>query len=147
MVSNQSHLEAIMDPTVGEPGLQPKKIIKIDLARQKVEAWLGSHCVHRFNCLSGDKEHPTDPGTFTIFRKHHPYTSQSYGTRMDYAMFFTLDGKALHQYHGSTPLPVLRVLRKLVGRRYGSYGCVRLDEDHAKALYEWAPIGTTVHVF
>jgi len=124
-----------------------RKIIKIDLKQQIVETWLGDKPVHRFDCLSGDKEHPTDPGTFTIFRKHHPYRSQAYGTQMDYAMFFTYDGKALHQYHGSTPLAILRVLRRLIGRRYGSRGCVRLREDDAKALFEWAPIGTIVHVF
>lgn len=96
--------------------------------------------------MSGDGDHPTDRGVFKIFRKNHPYRSRTYDVRMDYAMFFTTDGKALHQYHGPLPLSVLRVARKSVTDRVGSHGCVRLTEEDAKALYQWAPVGTTVQV-
>lgn len=44
---------------------------------------------------------PSNPkGSFTIVRKHHPYTSKKYKVPMDYAMFFTKTGEALHQNHG-----------------------------------------------
>jgi lipoprotein-anchoring transpeptidase ErfK/SrfK len=83
---------------------------------------------------------------FRIFRKNHPYRSRTYNTQMDYAMFFTNDGKALHQYHGVMPLSIVRVARGNVSDWFGSHGCVRLSESDAKALYGWTPLGTTVIV-
>ncbi|HHL4083217.1 L,D-transpeptidase [Burkholderia sp. A2] len=50
--------------------------------------------------MTGDSEHPTDRGAFRIMRKYPTYRSRAYNVQMDYAMFFTGDGKALHQYHG-----------------------------------------------
>jgi lipoprotein-anchoring transpeptidase ErfK/SrfK len=66
---------------------------------------------------------------------------------MNYAMFFTTDGKALHQYHGAVPLNVVRTFRGKVSEWFGSHGCVRLSEADARALFEWAPLGTAVEVF
>jgi lipoprotein-anchoring transpeptidase ErfK/SrfK len=66
---------------------------------------------------------------------------------MNYAMFFTTDGKALHQYHGAVPQNVVRTFRGKVSEWFGSHGCVRLSESDARALFEWAPLGTAVEVF
>ena len=132
------------------PKKSPNKVsktIKVNLSLQTVEALEGDKRAMSFECVSGDKEHPTDRGTFKIFRKHHPYRSRSYNVQMDYAMFFTSDGKAFHQYHGPMPLSVVRAARGTLSEWFGSHGCVRLTEANAKALYEWAPIGTLVHVF
>jgi hypothetical protein len=65
---------------------------------------------------------------------------------MDYAMFFTEDGKALHQYHGPVPLEVVRAMKQGVSEWFGSHGCVRLEEEAARTLYEWAPLGTQVTI-
>ncbi len=124
---------------------QPKKIIKVSLTQQIVETYEGSKKVARFECVTGDKDHPTDRGAFKILRKVHPYRSRSYDVQMNYAMFFTTDGKALHQYHGPFPLSTVRKARD-VSEWFGSHGCVRLAEDDAKALYQWAAVGTTVIV-
>jgi lipoprotein-anchoring transpeptidase ErfK/SrfK len=126
--------------------LDSAKLIKVDLAMQIVEAYDGIERIHRFECVSGDEYHPTDKGQFTVMRKHHPYRSHAYDVQMNYAMFFTLDGKALHQYHGPA-FNLLRTLKTDVSDWFGSHGCVRLQEEDAKALYEWAPVGTPVHVF
>jgi lipoprotein-anchoring transpeptidase ErfK/SrfK len=123
-----------------------KKCIKVDLIQQIVEAFDGSERIHRFDCVSGDEAHPTDKGTFTIMRKVHPYTSHTYRVPMNYAMFFTLDGKALHQYHGPG-FEIVRSLKMDVTGWFGSHGCVRLQEEDAKTLYEWAAVGTSVDVF
>lgn len=126
---------------------QPKpKTIKVNLAQQIVEAYEGTERIFRFECVTGDKDHPTDRGTFRILRKHHPYRSRTYNVQMDYAMFFTHDGKALHQYHGVVPLSIVRTARSSVSEWFGSHGCVRLAEADAKALYGWAAVGTTVMV-
>jgi len=123
-----------------------QKRIRVLLSEQAVEAFEGNTRVHRFECVTGDNGHPTGRGTFKIFRKNHPYRSRSYDVQMDYAMFFTQDGKALHQYHGLIPLSVVRTARQNVSDWFGSHGCVRLTEPDARALYEWAPVGTVVQV-
>jgi lipoprotein-anchoring transpeptidase ErfK/SrfK len=128
------------------PAKKLVKTIKIDLAQQMVEAYLGAERVLKFECVSGDKDHPTDRGIFKIMRKKHPYRSRAYDVQMDYAMFFTVDGKALHQYHGIVPLRVVRTVRSGISEWFGSHGCVRLTHADAKTLYEWAPVGTTVKV-
>ncbi len=122
------------------------KTIKVSLNQQTVEAFEGNTRVFKFDCVTGDKDHPTDPGSFKILSKHHPYRSHKYDVQMNYAMFFTNDGKALHQYHGPMPLSIVRSARENISDWFGSHGCVRLVENDAKALYAWAPVGTVVKV-
>jgi lipoprotein-anchoring transpeptidase ErfK/SrfK len=122
------------------------KVIKVSLSQQIVEAYDGPQRVFVFKCVSGDREHPTDIGQFTIWDKRHPWISGTYHVQMNYALFFTRDGKALHQYHGQVPLGLLRVARHWISRWFGSHGCVRLSEVDAKALWDWTPFGTPVHV-
>ena len=123
------------------------KVIKVDLMAQLVDAYDGGERIHRFECVSGDKAHPTDRGKFKIQRKYETYRSHTYNVQMNYAMFFTADGKALHQYHGAVPLTVVRTFRNRVTEWFGSHGCVRLCEEGARALFDWTPLGTVVEVF
>ncbi len=120
--------------------------IKVSLAQQIVGVYEGSTRVFRFDCVTGDSEHPTERGVFKVLRKAHPYRSHTYNVQMDFALFFTHDGKALHQYHGIVPLGVVRTARGSVGDWFGSHGCIRLSEADARALYGWAAVGTTVQV-
>lgn len=120
------------------------KIIKVNLARQIVEAYENNELVFRFECVTGDKDHPTDRGTFRILRKQHPYRSHAYNVQMNYAMFFTHDGKAFHQYHSVVPLSIVHMARSSVSDWFGSHGCVRLTEAAAKALYRWVVVKTIV---
>ena len=122
------------------------KVIKVNLSLQIVEAFEDSTKVFRFDCVTGDKEHPTDRGHFRVFRKpYYLYRSQTYNVQMNYPLFFTPDGKALHEHHGPIPIWAQRSARN-VSDLIGSHGCVRLAEKDAKAIYEWASIGTAVHV-
>jgi lipoprotein-anchoring transpeptidase ErfK/SrfK len=118
----------------------------VNLSLQTVEAYEGSARRFKFECVTGDQDHPTDKGVFKIIRKSHPYRSHTYNVQMNYALFFTSDGKALHQYHGLIPLSLVRSARSNVSDWFGSHGCVRLTENDAAALYNWAAVGTTVHV-
>jgi lipoprotein-anchoring transpeptidase ErfK/SrfK len=62
---------------------------------------------------------------------------------MPYTMFFTKDGKAIH----GTQMATLRsYLHKYLTESVGSEGCVGLTDDNAKALFDWAPVGTPVIV-
>lgn len=121
------------------------KLILIDLNSQTVSAYENGKLFHRCECVSGDSDHPTPKGKFAILRKHHPYTSKKYKVPMNYAMFFTTTGEALHQYHGPAPWWLLRTARDFTSA-VGSHGCVRLQESDAKTLYYWATTRTTVEV-
>lgn len=122
-----------------------KKTIKVHLAQQILEAYEGDQRIFRFECVTGDKNHPTERGIFVIRDRHENYTSKSYEVPMDFAMFFTPDGKAIHKYHGFMPLPLLRTA-KAVSDQIGSHGCVRLSDADARALFKWTPRLTEVHV-
>lgn len=135
-----------MTVPVNQPQPKVVKTIKVSLMQQTVEAYEDSTRIFRFECVTGDRDHPTDRGVFKIMRKNQLYRSHTYDVPMNYAMFFTLDGKALHQYHGVVPLSVVRSVRGGVSDWFGSHGCVRLAASDAKALYGWTPVGTTVRV-
>src|SRR4051812_45074959 len=98
-----------------------EKVIKVKLSEQIVEAYEGNLRVFQFKCVSGDRAHPTDIGEFTVWDKRHPWVSHAYHVPMNYALFFTRDGKALHQYHGPVPLGVLRAARHWLSRWFGSH--------------------------
>lgn len=119
------------------------KRIEINLHRQVLLAFNDTAQVFVFDCVSGDNMHPTPPGHWRVHRKHRFYVSRSYHVRMDYAMFFTHTGEAIHQSHLVGPLSYLRYL----GVNFvGSHGCVRLAEEDAAALFAWTPMGTPVWV-
>ncbi|MFZ5890030.1 MAG: L,D-transpeptidase [Myxococcota bacterium] len=139
-------VQAFMQIQVLAQGVDNKKRIVVDLQTQTLEAREGNVVIFKFICVTGDASHPTDPGVFHIFRKRKVHRSSKYNAQMNYAMFFTTDGKAIHQYHGVMPLSVVRTLKSGVTDWLGSHGCVRLTEEDAKALFEWAPMSTTVEV-
>ncbi|NTV72851.1 MAG: L,D-transpeptidase [Holophaga sp.] len=119
------------------------KEILIDLEAQNLSAYDKKKLVYEFDVVTGDKDHPTSPGRFKIYRKENPYRSKKYNAQMDYAMFFD-GGNAIHQYHG--PFGLVSLGRG-VSDWFGSHGCVRLAEENARTLYQWAPKGTAVEVF
>lgn len=123
------------------------KRIVVSLEKQWLDALEDGRRVFGFPCVSGDGAHPTDKGTFRVSRKAHPYRSRAYDVDMNYAMFFTADGKAIHQYHGFAGLTAVRFLRHNAGDWFGSHGCVRLEEANARALFNWTPSGTQIHVY
>ena len=117
--------------------------IEVFLGRQVLIAYEGAKKVFEFDCATGDRKHPTGTGTFKIIRKHRTYTSMKYKVPMDYAMFFTTDGKAIHKSQMVGPISYL----KYAGLNYfGSHGCVRLADSDARALFDWAPMDTPVVV-
>jgi len=122
----------------------PNKILKVILSKQVIEAYNGNKLVFVFDCVTGDSNNPTGKGTFHILRKHKKYYSHKYNVQMDYAMFFTVDGKAIHQYHGWTPFSLIRIAKTNVSSWFGSHGCVRLEERDAKTIFEWTPLSTKI---
>jgi lipoprotein-anchoring transpeptidase ErfK/SrfK len=119
------------------------KRIEVDLTRQVLTAYEAGRKCLEFDCATGDRSHPTTPGAYHILRKHRDYTSIKYRVPMDFAMFFSADGKAIHKSHMVGTVSYL----KYAGLDYfGSHGCVRLAGEDAEALFDWAPVGTPVDV-
>ena len=119
------------------------KTIKVFLSRQILIAYDGTKESFKFDCATGDKSHPTTPGLFPIFKKDRKHFSHKYKVQMDYAMFFTQDGKAIHMSHLVGPVSLLKSLGM---NSFGSHGCVRLSEADAAALFDWTPLHTVVAV-
>lgn len=123
---------------------QHAKLIEVDLSNQSMRALEGGQVAFAFDCVTGAKDHPTEPGHFRIISKSDKHVSRTYGVPMHWALFFTTDGKAFHQYHGLLPLGTVRMFKEQVTDYVGSHGCVRLTEENAKALFHWADQRTHV---
>ncbi len=125
------------------------KEIFVDLARQILYAFDGEEVFRQYDCVSGDNAHATTVGRHRISRKHRIYRSRQYDAQMNYAMFFHR-GEAIHEAQAVQLMSYARVgLRGLgLGENdpFGSHGCVRLDSRAARELFDWAPMGTSVHV-
>lgn len=121
------------------------KQIIVDLDDQNLYAYDGGKLIYEYSCTSGDSGHPTAvwPSLHSISRKHEKYRSRTYDAQMDYAMFFTNDGKAIHQ---SSAVTVTSILKDWGFSGIGSHGCVRLSESNAKELFKWAPMNTPVFI-
>ena len=121
----------------------PKKEIQVHIEQQVLVALENGEEVYNFDIVTGRDGKETTAGRYKIFRKHEKYTSKTYGSEMPYTMFFTKDGKAIH----GTQMATLRsYLHSYLTESVGSQGCVGLTDDNAKALFDWASMGTTVVV-
>ncbi|WP_404979011.1 L,D-transpeptidase [Bosea sp. BE125] len=121
------------------------KRIEVNLMAQRLRALDSNKLIFEFDCISGDSAHPTNKGIFHVMWKHKDHVSKSYGVKMHYALFFTQDGKAIHQYH-MPGFDMTRILKQKASDWFGSHGCVRLKEPDAKKLFDWAPVRTLVSV-
>ena len=120
-----------------------KKEIHVFIDQQVLVAIENGEEIYSFDIVTGRDGKETTAGTYPIFRKHKKYTSKTYGSEMPYTMFFTADGKAIH----GTQMATLRsYLHTYLTDSVGSQGCIGLTDDNAKALFDWAPIGTPVVV-
>jgi hypothetical protein len=78
----------------------------------------------------GDDERPTPRGLFSVQWKANPYTSREFLVQMPYAVFFAAGGIAFHEGSPDTY----------------SAGCVKLDEEDAKAFFDFLQVGDGVQV-
>jgi lipoprotein-anchoring transpeptidase ErfK/SrfK len=143
-IASSQLTSALAEPTAMSKRKNHAKQIVVDLDSQTLQTFEGGTRVLSFECVTGSKDHPTEPGQYRILRKSPNHVSHAYNVPMHWAMFFTTDGKAFHQYHGMVPLSVVRGFKEHVTDHLGSHGCVRLTEANAKTLYDWADYKTSV---
>jgi hypothetical protein len=121
-----------------------KKRIEINLAKQELSYFLGKVRLEKFLASSGTSAHPTPKGTFFVGNKSLKAWS-SYGLWMPYWLGLKGQNFGLHE------LPYwpngYREGEKDLGHP-ASHGCVRVGRNgEAKALYEFAEIGTPVVIY
>ena len=113
------------------------KRIEIDISDQHLTAWQGDVPVFETTVSTGKPGYRTLPGVFHVYRKYEQtrmrgvdYDTPDVPWTMYYSGGFAIHGAYWHNNFG-TPV---------------SHGCVNLRVPEAKALYEWAPMGTEVVV-
>jgi lipoprotein-anchoring transpeptidase ErfK/SrfK len=120
-------------PTVGTPA----RHIEVSLAGQQLIAFEGPTPVRAFDVATGDFEHPTPVGHFTIQEK-----------------FDRIDLIGRDYYYHDVPY-VMRLIRPFYihaapwREEFGlatSRGCVTLATADAGWLYTWAEVGTPVNI-
>lgn len=111
--------------------------IDIDLSEQRTYAYEGSELVNSFIVSTGTWQYPTVTGTYRIYVKYRAADMSGPGyylPSVPYVMYF-YKGYGLHgtYWHNNFGTPM-------------SHGCVNLRTEDAGWLFEWADVGTVVHV-
>ncbi|MGC9398570.1 MAG: L,D-transpeptidase family protein [Anaerolineae bacterium] len=127
--------------------LVPGKRIEISLPEQMLRAYEDDELRFEFRASSGMSTTPTIAGQFQVLMKEPNAYAQRWDLQMPYFMGIYKEGPNF--YNGIHALPILASGRRLSAAVLGwpaSYGCIILDVDDARALFEWAPIGTLVRI-
>ena len=125
------------------PNSSPAQSISVDLSDQRLVAYENGRPVRSFLVATGLKKYPTPLGNFSVLAKpfkvlykkiYGPGNPDNYDFGMvPYNLRIINSGVYIHY----------APWRKKFGVR-GSHGCVNVDLENAKWIYEWAGIGTPV---
>jgi lipoprotein-anchoring transpeptidase ErfK/SrfK len=144
LASDAATVEAAAAPAADAPvafrsdaPVDGKRWIEIDISDQKLTAWQGDIPVFETIVSTGKPGWRTLPGKFKVYVKYDEtrmrgadYDTPDVPWTMYYSGAFAIHGAYWHNNFG-TPV---------------SHGCVNLRVPEAKALYEWASVGTEVVV-
>ena len=130
------------DPASSSSRLLLKDIV-VHTSTQRMEQRLNGVVIATHLVSTGTKSLPTPLGTFKIMSKNKRAWSRIGKLWMPYWMQITKTGVGIHE------LPEWPNGKKEGADHLGkpaSHGCIRLGVGPAKAVYDWAPVGTTVKV-
>ncbi|MDZ7961310.1 MAG: L,D-transpeptidase [Aulosira sp. DedQUE10] len=123
--------------TIGTLKQSDQRWIQINLSKQRLIAWEGKTPVYATMISTGKKSTPTRIGTFKIQSKHK--STRMRGRDYDvpdvpYTMYYQ-GGYGIHgaYWHKKFGTPV-------------SHGCINVAPNHAKWLFNWASVGTSVFI-
>jgi lipoprotein-anchoring transpeptidase ErfK/SrfK len=126
-------------------GSRKEKRIVVSISEQHLYAYQGTSLVYSFIVSTG-RGGGTATGTFEILDKMPKAYSDLWGFWMPYWMGIYWAGNLENGFHS---LPVLPDGQTIWGDQLGSpvtYGCVVLDPQDAKHLYNWADLNTVVEI-
>lgn len=134
------------DTTVPARSGEGRRIVFSE-SRQRVWLIEADGKVTRTYPVSGSKYDNLDPGTYAVQSRTEQATAFDYSGTMRYFVRFTTGKNAPIGFH-SVPIDndgKLEQTKAQLGTALSS-GCVRQWADDAKALWDWAPVGTKVVV-
>jgi hypothetical protein len=142
--------EPARDATALPPGSGTGRRIVFDISAQRV--WLvavtrsGEERVRRTYLASGSVSDNLQPGTYAVFsRSRHAWGIDDSGT-MEYFVRFAHGENAAIGFHDIPVMDGRRVQTRAELGTPQSHGCIRQWRPDAKALWHFAPVGTTVVV-
>lgn len=116
------------------PTLASNIAIVVDISEQRMLVSIDGAPEYEFDVSTGRKGYATPTGRYGVERMYRKYHSKKYDNApMPYSIFFH-GGYAIH---GTTDLRHLG--------RIASHGCVRLDPDNARLLYDLVQEAGTGH--
>lgn len=118
-----------------------EKRIEVDITHQKLKLFENNKQIAEYKISSGVRSHPTPLGEFKIHNKFPMAFSQRYKCWLPFWLAFTADG--LYGFHG-LPICDSREIGKAVLGKPASHGCLRLDANEIRKLYQWTSIGTKI---
>ena len=135
-----TEVAASYDPLNPDPGIKAEKLIKVNIAEQKLEYYFNNKLIDSFLISSGVKGMDTPLGEFSILGKedskdyggtgydfHYPDTKWNLHFTTDYYRYY-IHGAYWHDNFGNKM----------------SHGCVNVHYHDMELLYWWANIGTKV---
>jgi tetratricopeptide (TPR) repeat protein len=126
--------------------LFPPKRIEIDISKQRFYAYEGDKRVYNFPTSTGLPGRDTATGRFEVLDKIPMAYSSIWRLKMPYWLGIYYVGRIENGIHALPIRPDGSVMwGGLLGQR-ASYGCVILSTEAARIIYDWAEIGTKVHI-
>ena len=136
----QTHLDEVMYI------LFPPKRIEVNISTQRFYAYEGDNLVYEFRTSTGLRGKDTAAGHFEILSKIPNAYSRIWNLHMPYWLGIYYVGTVENGIHALPIRPDGSVMwGGLLGQR-ASYGCVILSTEAARIIYNWAEIGTPVHI-
>lgn len=120
-----------------------EKKISITLSKQVLKQQLGGVTLATFRVSTGKPGMTTPVGDYKVLEKSPKAWSRAAKLWMPYWMKFTNRGHGIHE------LPEWPGGKKEGANHLGiavSHGCVRLGIGPAKTMYDWAEVGTAIHI-
>lgn len=121
---------------------------RVVFSEERQRVWLvdDAEQVRRTYLVSGSVYDNLDPGTFEVYSRSENATGIDDSGTMKYFVRFTRGDRAAIGFHD---IPIHEGELVQTTAQLGtplSHGCIRQERDDAIALWEFAPIGTTVVV-
>lgn len=126
--------------------LFPPKRIEIDISKQRFYAYEGDNLVYNFPTSTGLPGRDTATGHYKVLDKIPMAYSSIWRLKMPYWLGIYYVGRIENGIHALPIRPDGSVMwGGLLGQR-ASYGCVILSTEAARTIFQWAEIGTKVHI-
>lgn len=137
----KQHTVAVGAEKLAYPASDGEKWVDINLSNHTMTAYVGAKSVlGPIKMVDGQAEKPTVVGTFKVYLKNPKMTMR--GSNADGSDYETPDVPWVSFFHRGYALHGAP-WRSSFGYS-GSHGCINLPVDVAKAMYDFAPIGTPV---